>query len=218
MSRVLEKHPVDMSPIYRIEALYGRKLPDLLEPVRRADADVDAIKQSADEYKSIANQLESIHAELSSLSESYEWIGDAGKAAKESLGVILIILKWIAAIILCIIAALLMLVALVLYAIGAILNFIGVVISWVAAIIAVVVVLVVLVRSGGRGNTGRLQIIWATLVAVFNGVRMTAMGIVGALAQGIGWLFEMAAKGVMWLALYLVEVAGKLTGDPSPEV
>ena len=31
MSRLLEKHPVDMGPVHRIEALYGRKLPDILD-------------------------------------------------------------------------------------------------------------------------------------------------------------------------------------------
>jgi hypothetical protein len=92
------------------------------------------------------------------------------------------------------------------------------VLAWVLAIIAVVVVLVVLVRTGGRGAGGRLQAIWSTLVSVFNNTKVATMGIIGALFQGLGWLFEMAAKGVMWLALYLVEVGARLTGSPDREI
>jgi hypothetical protein len=218
MSRVLDKYDFDMSNVRLLESLYGERLPDLLEPLNQLDADLDAIREQADQYSAVANELETLHGELSIARESYSWQGDAAAAANDFWDGVLTVLKWIAAIILYVVAALLALVALLLFAIGKICELIGALLSWVAAAAAVIVVIIAAARAGGRGNSGRAALTWAALKEVFNTTYMAAMGIVGALGQGIGWLFDMAGKGVMWLALYLIEVGGQLTGEPVDKV
>jgi hypothetical protein len=132
--------------------------------------------------------------------------------------VVLTVLKWIAAIILFVVGALLALIAMLLYAIAAILRWIGKALATCAAVVAVVVTIIVIIRAGGRGQSGRLSMIWASLRAVFNTTYLATLGITGALGDGFGWVFEQAAKGVMWLALYLIEVGGNLTGTPDEEM
>lgn len=217
MIDVAVKYGIDLSDVRRLEGIYGERLPDILEPLRQLDCEADAIKTSLREYRDIAEEVEAMSAELGQIRAETTWTGDAAQAANAVVDVLLSVLEWIAAILLFIIAVVLLLLALVLYAIGQLLQAIGKAIAVAAAIVAVVVVIWVAIRSGGKGNTGRLAAIWATLRAVFDTVYLAGLGTVGALGDGFGWLFEQAAKGVEWLALYLIEVGVKLTGTPDDD-
>ncbi|GIF15481.1 hypothetical protein [Actinoplanes teichomyceticus] len=210
------KYGIDMSGVRRLESLMGEPLPDILEPLRQIDADFDRITASLHEYRSIADDLNTLTAELSQTRTELAWQGAGGDSGRSALDWILLVLGWIGAIILFIVAALLMLVALLLYAIGAMLRWIGDAIAYVSAVTAVVVTVLLLIRSGGSGNTGQLAFIWAGLRAVFDKVLLAVMGLTGALGDGFGWIFEQCAKAVMWLALWLVEV-GAIWTEASPE-
>ncbi|WP_460915112.1 hypothetical protein [Plantactinospora veratri] len=216
-----EKYGIDMSDVRRIEGLYGQRLPDILEPLRQADADFEALRSAAEQHRSVAEGALRVHGDLTQLRSDMAWGGQAGSAAANALDVVLTVLKWIAAIILFVVGALLALIAMLLYAIAAILRWIGKALAAcaaVVAVVAVVVTIVAIIRSGGRGQSGRLNMIWAALRAVFNTTYLATLGITGALGDGFGWVFEQAAKGVMWLALYLIEVGGNLTGTPDEEM
>lgn len=212
------KYGIDFSDVRRVEGLVGDRLPDILEPLRQIDADYEAIKASLDHYQHIAGEVYALTGDLEQGLTEFQWHGDAGNASRDALDGLLTVLKYIGAIILFIVAALLALVAMLLYAIGALLQIIGKAIAIVAACVAVIVTVLVLIRAGGRGSTGRLTAIWETLKAVFSNVYMGAMGIVGALGDGFGWVFEQAAKGVMWLSLWLIELGGKWTGSPPDQL
>ncbi|GAB3816130.1 hypothetical protein [Micromonospora zhanjiangensis] len=218
MTNVEAKYDIDMSDVRRVERLVGAKLPDILEPLRQVDGDFEAVKASLRYYREIADEIDAVYADLAQVRADVAWAGHAGDSGRNALDWILLVLGWIGAIILAVVAALLMLVALLLYAIGAILQWIGKALAVVAACVAVIVLLVVLIRSGGRGQTGRLTMIWAALRATFDMVYMATLGITGALGDGLGWLCEQAAKGVMWLALWLVEVGTKWTDSPPDQV
>jgi hypothetical protein len=212
------KYGIDMSQVRRVEALMGEKLPDILEPLRQSDADFERLQASLEEYRGIANELATLKADLTQTRTELAWQGEAGNASRDALDWILLVLGWIGAIILFIVAALLMLIALILYAIGAMLQFIGTAIAAVSAVVAVIVTVVVLIRAGGRGSTGRLTLIWATLRVIFDKVYMAVLGITGAIGDGFGWVFEQCAKAVMWLALWLVEVGAKWSHSPPDDV
>lgn len=218
MPSVEEKYGIDMSDVRRIEGLFGQRLPDIIAPLRLADADLEALRSSAHQHRAVAEDALRLHADLTQIRGSVAWSGRAGTAATDALDVVLTVLKWIAAIILFVVGALLALIAMLLYAISAILQWIGKALAVVAACVAVVVTIVVIIRSGGRGQSGRLTMIWASLHAVFNTTYLATLGITGALGDGIGWVFEQAAKGVMWLGLYLIEVGGTLTGSSDEEM
>lgn len=212
------KYGIDMSDVRRVEGLVGARLPDILEPLRQVDADYETIKASLNHYQHIADEMNVLTGDLEQARREFHWHGDAGNASGDALDGLLTVLKYIGAIILFIVAALMALVAMLLYAIGALLQIIGKAIAFVAACVAVIVTVVVLVRAGGRGTSGRLTAIWETLKGVFSNVYMGATGIVGALGDGFGWVFEQAAKGVMWLSLWLIELGGKWTGSPADEL
>jgi hypothetical protein len=53
---------------------------------------------------------------------------------------------------------------------------------------------------------------------VFDTTYMATLGVTGALGDGLGWVFEQAAKGVMWLALWLVEVGARWTDSPDSDI
>lgn len=218
MTSVAGKYGIDMSDVRRIEGLYGQRLPDILEPLRQADADFEALRSAAEQHRSVAEEALRVHGDLTQLRSDMAWGGQAGSAAGNALDVVLTVLKWIAAIILFVVGALLALIAMLLYAIAAILQWIGKALAACAAVVAVVVTIIVIIRAGGRGQSGRLNMIWTALRAVFNTTYLATLGITGALGDGFGWVFEQAAKGVMWLALYLIEVGGNLTGTPDEEM
>jgi hypothetical protein len=157
-------------------------------------------------------------AELEGVRTETTWTGEAGMQASGALNGLPTVLKWIGAILLFVVAALLMLLACLLYAIGAILQYIGKAPAVLAAAVAVIVILVGLIRTGGRGNTGRLAAIWAIPRTVFDTTYMATLGITGAIGDGLGWVFEQAAKAIMWLALWLVEVGAKWTGSPDSDI
>ncbi|MFC6020409.1 hypothetical protein ACFP2T_30095 [Plantactinospora solaniradicis] len=218
MPNVIEKYGIDMSDVRRIEGLFGQKLPDIIEPLRLADADVEALRFSAQQHGAVADEALRMHADLTQVRSNVTWGGQAGAAATDALDVVLTVLKYIAAIILFIVGALLALIALLLYSIAALLQLIGKTLAVVAACVAVIVMIVAIIRSGGRGQTGRLTMIWESLRTVFNTTYLASLGITGALGDGLGWVFEQAAKGVMWLGLYLIEVGGNLTGTSDEEM
>jgi hypothetical protein len=218
MTSVVERYHLDFTPVRQLEALFGERLPDLSEPLRLVDADVDRLRDQLDEYTALAAHVDTLHQDLSASLAQVVWDGDAADQARSFWDAVLTVLKWIAAIILFIVAIILVVIAFILIVIGELCRAIGVLLSWVAAIIAVVVVIIALIRTGGRGQTGRLAMLWAMLKEVFNSTYLASMGIVGALCQGIGWLFDVAGRGVMWLALYLMEVASKLTDSPYDKI
>lgn len=218
MTTVAERYHLDFTPVRQLEALFGERLPDLEEPLRLIDADLDRLHAQLDEYEQLADQIQDLHDNLSSSLAQVVWEGDAAEQARSAWDVVLTVLKWIAAIILFIVAIVLLVIGFLLIAIGAICEGIGVVLSWIAALLAVLIVIVGLIRTGGRGQTGRLTMIWAMLWDTFNIVYLAAMGIIGSLCQGIGWLFDVAGRGVYWLSLYLMEVSAKLTDSPYDEL
>lgn len=172
---VAAKYGIDMSQVRRVEGLVGRRLPDILEPLRQSDADFDQIKASLAHYQRIADDIDGLTRDLTQTRSDLAWQGAAGDSSRSAVDWILLVLGWIGAIILFIVAALLMLVALLLYAIGAILALIGKAISFLAACVAVIVTVLILIRTGGRGSSGRLTVIWETLKAVFSNVYVGAM-------------------------------------------
>jgi hypothetical protein len=54
VTRLLDKYNFDLTDVRRLEILYGEPLPDLLEPLRLVDADVEAIRAQLDEYVALA--------------------------------------------------------------------------------------------------------------------------------------------------------------------
>lgn len=218
MSRVLDTYHFDLSDVRLLERLYAEPLPDLLEPLRLADADADAIRAQIDEYTALAAEIEAMRYDLERAKESKAWRGTAAEAADGFWDGVLTVLKWMAAIILFIVAALLIVLAFLLIVIAALCKLIGTVLSWVAAVVAVLVVVIIAVRTGGRGNIGRAAMTWAALKQVFEHAKVAAMGIVGALGQGFGALFDFAGRAVMLCGLFLIEVGGDLVNQPTDEV
>src|SRR5687767_214279 len=105
VSRLLDRYHFDLSDVRLLESVYGETLPDLLEPLRIADADIEAIRARMDEYSALATHLQAAHDELSQARQSQTWQGIAADAAQDAWDAVLTILKWIAAIILFIVAA-----------------------------------------------------------------------------------------------------------------
>ncbi|WP_117212237.1 hypothetical protein [Allorhizocola rhizosphaerae] len=217
MSRLLDRYQFDLSDVRLLEGLFGERLPDLLEPLRHADADVEAIRAQIDEYSALAGQLQAAHDELSQARESQAWQGEAAEAAREAWDTVLTVLKWIAAVILFIVAALLVLSALVLIAIAALCELIATVLSWIGGAVAVLVVLVAAIRFG-RGSFGRAAMTWEALKAVSATAYLNGMDIVEDLAGGFTAVFEIVGKGLMWLGLLFIELGGDLVGQPSDGV
>ena len=213
MTRVLDRYAFDLSDIRRAERLFGEELPDLLGPIRQADADVDVLMAQIDEYKMLAASIGELHADLTTARGIAAWEGEAAASADGFWEGVLTVLKWIVAIILYVVAALLMLVSLLLFVIAKLCELVGIVLSWVTAAVAVIVALVALVLTRGKAKAS-----WEILKQAMSGQRLQIMGIVQNLGQMLALIFETAAKGVMWLALLLVEVGADLTGQPSDQV
>lgn len=214
MTDVAAKYGLDFTAVRQVEALYGQRLPDLQEPLRLLDADLDTLQAQLDDYTAMAQRIERLRDDLSTAMTQIRWDGEAADQAHGFWDGVLTVLKWIAAVILLIVAVILLLIALLLIAIAETCRALGTVLSWVAAMIAVIVFLFATWRTMGRGQSGQLTMIWAALTQVFNIAYIAAMGTVGALCQGFGWLIDIAGRAVMWLSLYLMEVAAKLTDEP----